>query len=209
MIRNQMTMQEARRLLDYRDGDLYWRQAGSGRRTDLRATVRSAVRSADRVQINIGGGMKLDAHYAVWNWHHGITRHQIVFANGDRSDIRIENLREIEKVIGPQSARKPMMCPCCSQSVPVPTAYVVAVNCDLKPMEARVLEAIWEGGGLPVHTEKIFDRMYADDPDGGPAPARMYSTLKESMVGLRKKLAGSGVGIETVGYRAGWRLVLG
>lgn len=204
MIKNQLTLQEARRLLDYRDGDLYWLHAGSGRRPDLRATIRSA----DRVQINVGGA-KLDAQYAVWNWHHGITRHQIVFANGDRSDVRIENLREVEKVISTQSARPAMRCPCCSQDVPVPTAYVVAVNCNLKPMEARILEAIWDGGGLPIQTEKIFDRMYADDPDGGPAPARMYSTLKESMVGLRKKLAGSGVGIETVGYRAGWRLVLG
>lgn len=204
MIKNQLTLQEARRLLDYRDGDLYWLHAASGRRPDLRATIRSA----DRVQINVGGA-KLDAQYAVWNWHHGITRHQIVFANGDRSDVRIENLREVEKVISTQSARPAMRCPCCSQDVPVPPAYVVAVNCNLKPMEARILEAIWDGGGRPIQAEKIFDRMYADDPDGGPAPARMYSALKESMVGLRKKLAGSGVGIETVGYRAGWRLVLG
>lgn len=204
MIKNQISLQEARALLDYRDGDLYWRHAGSGRRADLRATTRSA----DRVQINIGGA-RLDAQYAVWNWHHGITRHQIVFADGNRQNIRIENLREVEKIICTQSARGPMLCPCCSQSVPVPTAHVVAYSCGLKPMEARILDAIWSGGGLPVSTEKIFDKMYEDDPDGGPAPARMYATMKESMVGLRKKLAGSGVGIDTVGYRAGWRLVLG
>src|SRR5690606_31512087 len=122
--------------------------------------------------------------------------------------ISISNLREIE-IIGTLSAQKPMACPCCAQPVPVASAYIVAHNCNLKPMEARILEAVWDGGGQPVHTEKSFDRMYEDDPEGGPPPARMYSTLKESMVGLRKKLAGSGVGIETVGYRAGWKLVLG
>lgn len=203
MIRNQLSLQEARKLFDYRDGMLFWRHAGSGRRKDLRAVTVSA----DRVQINIGG-KKMEAQYAVWNWHHGVTRHRIVPANGNRRDISIENLREIE-FIGTPSAPHRMSCPCCAQPVPVASSYIVAHNCDLKPMEYRILDAIWSGGGLPISTEKIFDRMYEDDPEGGPPPARMYATLKESMVGLRKKLVGSGVGVETVGYRAGWRLVLG
>lgn len=202
MIKNQLTMQEARALFDYRDGALFWLHAGSGRRRDLHAVTTCGKRA----EINIGG-VRYQAQYVVWNWHHGVTPHQIVFADGDKTNIRIENLREIEaKII---SARFPHACPCCSQPVPVPSAYIIAASCDLKPMEARILEAVWDGNGMAVSTEKIFDRMYEDDPDGGPSPQRMYSTMKESMVGLRHKLNGSGVGIETVGYRQGWRLVIG
>lgn len=204
MIRNQLTQQEARRLFDYREGMLFWRQAGSGRRADLRAVLSGD----DRGIIKIGEA-KFRARYVVWNWHHGITRHKVVPANGNGSDLRIDNLREIEKIIVPQSSPVQMTCPCCAQIVPVPTPHIVSVHCNLKPMEYRILDAIWGGAGLPVHTAKIFDRMYEEDPDGGPTPARMYATMKESMVGLRKKLSGSGVGIETVGYSQGWRLVLG
>ncbi len=209
MIRNQLSLQEARKLFDYRDGMLFWRHAGSGRRKDGAAITRRGGRNGGVKKYVSLGGAQLAAHYAVWNWHHGITRHTVVAANGDLADTRIENLREIEKVIAPPSRPKQISCPCCSQPVPVLNAYAVSVACDLKPMEARILEAVWGGGGRPVQTEVIFNVMYEDDPDGGPPPARMYATLKESMVGLRKKLVGSGVGVETVGYRQGWRLVLG
>lgn len=204
MILNQISMQEARKLFEYRDGTLFWRQTGSGRRTDLRAVWVGR----NKAEIKLGG-KSFKAQYVVWNWHHGITPNRIMFANGDKTDIRLENLREVETIISAVSPPVATTCPCCSQSVPVQSAYIVAVGCGLKPMEYRILDAIWHGNGMPVSTEKIFDRMYDDDPDGGPPPARMYATLKESMVGLRKKLVGSGVGIETVGYRAGWRLILG
>jgi hypothetical protein len=204
MIANQLTMQEARALLDYRDGTLFWKHAGSGRRPDLRAVVMSAK----RVQINIGG-KKLDAKYAVWNWHHGVTTNLIRFADGDRRNIRIENLVEVEKFIGTPLALQRIACPCCSQPVPVPNVYATAFHCRLTPMEGKILASIWDGGGKPVLAEKIFDRMYDDDADGGPSQNRMYATLKESLSSMRKKLIGSGVGIETVGYGRGWRLVLG
>lgn len=208
MIRNQLSLQDARRLLDYRDGSLFWRQAGSGRRADLRAVTRCGKRA----EINVGG-TRYQAHYVVWNWHHGVTRNQIVPADGDKLNIAIENLREIETVRRAGrfiSAPSPhQKCPCCSQVVPVQSAGIVAINCGLSPIEAKILYAIWSGSGRPVQTERIFDEMYSDDPNGGPRYSRMYASLKEGMVGLRKKLAGSGVGIETVGYRDGWRLVLG
>ena len=102
-----------------------------------------------------------------------------------------------------------MFCPCCAQPVPVPSAYIVAQNAGLSPMETRILEAVWDGKGRSVQTERIFDRMYEDDPDGGPPPARMYATFKEKLSLLRKKLIGSGVGVENVGRREGYRLVMG
>lgn len=103
---------------------------------------------------------------------------------------------------------KPIACPCCSQKVMVPTLNIVIDRYDVTPLQARILGAVWKGKGHPVQTERIFDAMYEDDPDGGPTPTKMYAALKVALCHLRKKLDGSGVGIENVGYRAGWRLVL-
>lgn len=203
IVRNQLTLMEARRLLDYRDGTLFWRHAGSGRRRDLRAVIDGD----DRGIIKIGGAA-YRAKYLVWNWHHGITPHSLVPANGDAADLRIENLREIEKIIAPVSSPS-MPCPCCAQIVAVPSADIVAHSCGLSPMEEKILGAVWMGKGRAVQTERIFDRMYEDDPEGGPPPSRMYSTFKETLCAMRKKLEGSGVWIENVGRRAGYRLVLG
>jgi hypothetical protein len=71
---------------------------------------------------------------------------------------------------------------------------------------AAVLVALWEGRGLPVMTERVFDAMYADDPDGGPSPSRMYIALRRVIAELNAKLSGSGVAAVEAGYRMGWRL---
>lgn len=103
----------------------------------------------------------------------------------------------------------PIECPCCHQPVRVPTVDIIADHYKLTPMEKRILGAIWRGKGMPVHTERIFDAMYEDDPDGGPSPGKMYAAFKVGLCHMRAKLEGSGVSIETVGYRRGYRLILG
>lgn len=100
-------------------------------------------------------------------------------------------------------------CPCCSQIVEVPTVDIIIDRYQLTPLEAKILRAVWRGKGHPVPTERIFDAMYADDPDGGPSPHRMYSAFKVALCHLRARLADSGVEIKNVGYRRGWRLVIG
>lgn len=100
-------------------------------------------------------------------------------------------------------------CPCCQQSVRVPSLAIVIDHYKVTPLEARILGAIWKGKGHPVQTERIFDAMYADDPDGGPSPTRMYAAFKVALCHLRVRLGGSGVSIENVGYRRGYRLVMG
>lgn len=97
-------------------------------------------------------------------------------------------------------------CPCCGQAVGVPTLNVVIEACGISDFQARILSAIWNGKGRPVPTQRIFDAMYADDPDGGPSEGRMYKSLKAGMNKLRHRLEGSGVGIENVGYRRGYRI---
>lgn len=204
MIPAQITMNEARRLLDYRDGMLFWRHRASGRRADLRAVTLGN----DRARIVIGG-VKLDAKYIVWNWHHGLTKSLIRCADGDERNIAIENLEEAGEFIGPLSDHKKTKCPCCSQAVPVPTVDMIAFQCCLTNREKKILEAVWRGNGMPVFADRIFQAMYEDDPDGGPGQAKMYREFKVALHHARKKLKGSGVDVENIGYRKGYRLIIG
>jgi len=103
----------------------------------------------------------------------------------------------------------PMECPCCKQAVVMPTIDMVIDLYRISKLEASILRAVWRGKGLPVQTERIFDAMYADDPNGGPSQSRMYPALKAAMFRLRARLEGSGINVENVGYRRGFRLVIG
>ena len=100
-------------------------------------------------------------------------------------------------------------CPCCKRQVNQPDFDVLVDYYKIPPRQASVLDAVWRGRGLPVPTERIFTVMYADDPDGGPSPCAMYRDFKVTLHYLRKRLEGSGVTVENVGYRQGYRLVLG
>lgn len=99
-------------------------------------------------------------------------------------------------------------CPCCGRRVDKPTLEIIIDHYGIPPREAAVLEAVWRGRGYPVPSERIFDVMYRDDEDGGPSPSAMYSALKVELCRLRKRLVGSGVSVENVGYRQGYRLTL-
>ena len=99
-------------------------------------------------------------------------------------------------------------CPCCKKPVGVPDIGVLVDYYEIPAQEAAILRAVWKGKGHPVPNERIFDLMYEDDPDGGPTPQKMYSAFKVSLHYLRARLKGSGVGIESCGYRKGFRLIL-
>lgn len=99
-------------------------------------------------------------------------------------------------------------CPCCDQPVDVPTVAMIVDEWGLSPLQARILEAVWKGKGHPVSTEAIFASMYRDDADGGPTEGEMYLSFKVALHYLRVLLVGSGVGIKTVGYRRGYKLVI-
>lgn len=104
---------------------------------------------------------------------------------------------------------EPIQCPCCRQMVKSPTLELVIDRFEISDQQALILKAVWDGRGFPVQTERIFDVMYADDPNGGPSPSKMYLAFKVGLHHLRQKLKGSGIGIENVGYRQGYRLVIG
>ena len=104
---------------------------------------------------------------------------------------------------------RPEKCPCCGQSVAVPSIEIIVQNYGIAPLEARILGAVWRGRGRPVSSEQIFDAMFADDPDGGPSSyTALYNALKFGLHRLRGRLERSGIGVENVGYRRGYRLVM-
>lgn len=105
--------------------------------------------------------------------------------------------------------RTPMECPCCEQPVQAPSLDVIVFRYGIPPLQARILRAVCKGKGMPVQTERVFDAMYADDPNGGPSPTAMYRALKGGLYHLRRRLKGSGVQVENCGYRLGYRLALG
>ncbi|TGV90035.1 hypothetical protein EN801_020480 [Mesorhizobium sp. M00.F.Ca.ET.158.01.1.1] len=99
-------------------------------------------------------------------------------------------------------------CPLCKAAVGVPALADLLVSRGIRGLEASILGAVWKGKGMPVSTERLFDAMYADDPDGGPSPTRMYLTFNKALARLNSLLDGSGVSVIAVGFRQGYRLAL-
>jgi hypothetical protein len=99
-------------------------------------------------------------------------------------------------------------CPCCGQRVEAPTLGMVMEVAGVGTIEASILEAVWRGRGRSVPTQRIFDAMYADDPNGGPSQTEMYKRFKFGLHRLRQKLIGTGISVENVGYQRGYRLVM-
>lgn len=104
-------------------------------------------------------------------------------------------------------------CPCCSGRKPLlrdldPLLIDLMNERHLSENAQAVLEAVYLAAGRPVTTERIFDRMYEDDPDGGPTPARMYIDLRDALGELAEKLDGTGLSITRHGRRDGWRLLM-
>lgn len=111
-------------------------------------------------------------------------------------------------VIEPPRDFEKIDCPMCGQIVNAPSVEMIIEHFKIPKMEARVLTAIWEGEGKPVLAQKIFDAMYEDDIDGGPADGTMYNAFKLCLFKLRRRLEGIGIVIVNAGYGRGYRLVI-
>jgi hypothetical protein len=99
-------------------------------------------------------------------------------------------------------------CPLCGAPARMPTFEQLTEAGRIGGMERSILEAVWRARGLPVPTQRIFDAMYADDPDGGPSLARMYRALDASLARLQRQLSGTGVTVRRDSRRKGFRLAL-
>jgi hypothetical protein len=99
-------------------------------------------------------------------------------------------------------------CPLCGHSIRSLSVRDVITTIELTEHEEHVLETVWQGKGLPVPTERLFDAMWSNDPAGGLHPTRMYAHLHKAMNGLEKKLEGTGISIKSAGRHKGLRLQL-
>lgn len=97
-------------------------------------------------------------------------------------------------------------CPCCDQVVAAPSLDQLVADRNISGHDEAILRVVWCGDGMPVRTERIFDAMYADDPDGGPSPQQIYRDFKIALSRLRDRIEGSGVAIQNAGFRCGFRL---
>jgi hypothetical protein len=97
-------------------------------------------------------------------------------------------------------------CPCCEKPINLQPLDAIVERYKLAPMEARVLGAVWQAKGMPVITERIYDAMYVDDPDGGPSHGTAYKRFKVALWRLRQRLPGSGIRVEQVSKSRGYRL---
>ena len=113
------------------------------------------------------------------------------------------------KSAGLAAQRTPIPCPCCGHEIKAPSFEQIVNHYEIAPQAARLLDAVWKGRGLPVSTQRICEVIWSDDPNGGPPEARMYRNFQWALHHLRKRLVGSGVSVESAGYNAGYRLVMG
>lgn len=202
-IPNQITQREARELFDYRDGVLFWRHAASGRRADLVAS--SQLAKHWRIKI---GSLRYQAAYLVWNWHHGPARSLLRFKDGNTRNCRIENLEQSDIFIDHRLTNGRAKCPCCGTMVASPGLEMIIALCQLGDIEEAIFRAAWNAKGAPVSSEKFFDVIYADDPDGGPHDKAMRTALKFGIHRLKKKLEGTGVDIVNEGRSRGYKLII-
>lgn len=121
---------------------------------------------------------------------------------------RIDEIVCVDVIEPPRDFEK-IGCPMCGQIVNAPSVEMIIEHFKIPKMEARVLTAIWEGNGKPVSAQKIFDAMYEDDINGGPADGTMYNAFKVCLFKLRRRLEGIGISIVNSGYGRGYRLVIG
>lgn len=63
-------------------------------------------------------------------------------------------------------------------------------------------------GSRPVTADRIFDRMFDHDPDGGPSFTLAHQLLCEALTELAITLEGTGVNIKNVARCDGWALRL-
>jgi hypothetical protein len=89
--------------------------------------------------------------------------------------------------------------------VQLPSLEIVVDHLRVPPLQTRILGAIWKGKGHPVQTEMILAAM---DRGIDVRPAHTYDEMKIALHHLRKRLMSTGITIESVGYRRGYRLVV-
>ena len=79
-----------RKIFDYRDGHLYWKE-----RSNMRHSIENPAGTVNSIGYRVVTykGKKIHAHRLIWLWHGKDLPKMIDHINGDTTDNRIENLR--------------------------------------------------------------------------------------------------------------------
>lgn len=93
---------------------------------------------------------------------------------------------------------KPRTCECCGR--PIPEIEVMA---ELTRTQGRILLILDKAGTAGIHLAKLTDKLYEDDPDGGPLNAvSCIRTMRSKMEPVLKKF-----GMKIATQRGGnWKL---
>ena len=60
-------------------------------------------------------------------------------------------------------------CPCCGQTLPPELPF----GLKLAPQQQRLVERVRKAGRYGILSDVLFDFLYSDDPDGGPASGKV------------------------------------
>lgn len=90
-------------------------------------------------------------------------------------------------------------CPCCGSAMSVVEVDPLAIANILRfsRMQRKIFNLLVRDIGIALPTERVLDRMYDDDPDGGPIEANR--SLLVITCRMRKKLKPFGLTIRSYG----------
>jgi hypothetical protein len=80
------------------------------------------------------------------------------------------------------------VCECCGQELPRPASLFDGLG--LSPMQRRIAELVLRAGEYGISGARLFDALYADDPDGGPLTG--LASLRVQVRNVNRKLAAVG-----------------
>lgn len=87
--------------------------------------------------------------------------------------------------------KTPRRCPCCGQGVTREIAHEAAAV-RLSPMEQRMFDIIRDSRS-GIETDRLTDRLYENDRDGGPSSTNIIAVMK---ININRKIAKVGLQIE-------------
>lgn len=81
-------------------------------------------------------------------------------------------------------------CPTCEQTLPPP----FDAGIKFKPAAQALIDIVWKAGKHGISTDRLFDKLYKNDPDGGPVSG--MKTVHTRICYINKRLMPQGYRIQ-------------